>query len=468
MLEIPGSAENSVGGVVQDFAGSENLCGLLKIRLENDMIMKNLGKGEWRMKRLICLCLVAVMLWTMLTIPVFADETAPVETDMAEVSEQVLPVPMTSGLPEGMGDNTISESGPNHPAMDYFGNVVGSPNEIWDGVTVVGILGNYNPADTWDRYTFTVSEVSHVRIYAAARYGEEDISSPFELELKQSSTTIATDTTSSASGDSSYPHLYTLDEWLEPGTYVLHVTGIYAAKNKCLLYLSAEVCTHENANMVFGKGKTTIDASAFRYCDSLADLTIPANVVCIEDTFKDSGLESIYFLGSPPAFEGCFEGLRYATAYYPANDPSWTEAVRDSAGGYVITWIACDHDLNADACGGLGSCLSCGAVWYAHNYADATCTLPQMCACGAVKGDALGHDYHNGICKTCGCYHPGDVDQNGKINMDDAVYLFWHSLFPEVYPLKASADLNGDGAATTADTVILLWHCLFPTVHPLQ
>ena len=39
---------------------------------------------------------------------------------------------------------------------------------------------------------------------------------------------------------------------------------------------------------------------------------------------------------------------------------------------------------------------------HSHVYADATCTLPATCQCGATQGEALGHDYKNGICSACG------------------------------------------------------------------
>lgn len=38
-----------------------------------------------------------------------------------------------------------------------------------------------------------------------------------------------------------------------------------------------------------------------------------------------------------------------------------------------------------------------------HQYADANCTTPKTCTlCGATRGNALGHDYEEGICSRCG------------------------------------------------------------------
>ena len=41
-----------------------------------------------------------------------------------------------------------------------------------------------------------------------------------------------------------------------------------------------------------------------------------------------------------------------------------------------------------------------------HSYADATCTAPATCACGATNGDANGHNYVSGSCTACGAIDP--------------------------------------------------------------
>ena len=39
---------------------------------------------------------------------------------------------------------------------------------------------------------------------------------------------------------------------------------------------------------------------------------------------------------------------------------------------------------------------------HTHKYADATCTSPKKCSCGATKGYAIGHEYQDGVCCVCG------------------------------------------------------------------
>ena len=55
----------------------------------------------------------------------------------------------------------------------------------------------------------------------------------------------------------------------------------------------------------------------------------------------------------------------------------------------------------------------------------------------------------------------GDVNRNGTIDVDDAVYVIWHTMFPQVYPLSVNAvDMNNDQKITQADAVELLWKSL--------
>lgn len=62
---------------------------------------------------------------------------------------------------------------------------------------------------------------------------------------------------------------------------------------------------------------------------------------------------------------------------------------------------------------------------------------------------------------------PGDMDGNRLVNGDDVIYLLWHTLFPDNYPMQTDADFNGDGWINNKDVEYLLWHTLFPESYPL-
>lgn len=84
----------------------------------------------------------------------------------------------------------------------------------------------------------------------------------------------------------------------------------------------------------------SIGDSAFYECSALESIVIPERVTQIDDyCFIRAGLKDITFTGNAPQIgDYIFSGVT-ATAYYPANDPTWTEEVLQDYGGN-ITWIA--------------------------------------------------------------------------------------------------------------------------------
>ena len=104
------------------------------------------------------------------------------------------------------------------------------------------------------------------------------------------------------------------------------------------------------------KGIKTLNAYVFAYCDNLTSIRIPAGVTRISyGAFMDSGLTEIRCLGSAPTFENDVFSNVTATAYYPAEDETWTESVRQNYGG-TITWE--EHGtLASGECGAEGDNL---------------------------------------------------------------------------------------------------------------
>lgn len=109
-------------------------------------------------------------------------------------------------------------------------------------------------------------------------------------------------------------------------------------------------------------GVTSIMHCAFTH-SRMTEITIPASITSVGDWafFDCDNLKTIIFEGDAPTFEimlvtpspesgfvpasaesEAFIGVT-ATAYYPANNPTWTEAVRQNYGGN-ITWVAYDTE----------------------------------------------------------------------------------------------------------------------------
>jgi len=87
-----------------------------------------------------------------------------------------------------------------------------------------------------------------------------------------------------------------------------------------------------------------IDLEAFSSCTSLESIVVPASIKTIHGTaFNDcSSLSSIKFEGNAPELPDTdwaeVFGNVEATAFYPANDVTWTPDVKDAFGGR-ITWV---------------------------------------------------------------------------------------------------------------------------------
>lgn len=82
-----------------------------------------------------------------------------------------------------------------------------------------------------------------------------------------------------------------------------------------------------------------IGTSTLYKCSKLTNITIPASVteIGVIAFGACSNLEKVYFLGAAPDIgDSCFKGDT-AYAYYPANDSTWTETVKQQYDG-KITW----------------------------------------------------------------------------------------------------------------------------------
>lgn len=60
-----------------------------------------------------------------------------------------------------------------------------------------------------------------------------------------------------------------------------------------------------------------------------------------------------------------------------------------------------------------------------------------------------------------------DVNSNGAIDKDDAIYLLRHVVYPTKYPVSVDADINGTGKVDKDDAIYLLRHVVYPDKYPL-
>ena len=61
----------------------------------------------------------------------------------------------------------------------------------------------------------------------------------------------------------------------------------------------------------------------------------------------------------------------------------------------------------------------------------------------------------------------GDVNGDEEITDADAIYLLYHTFYPDEYPIEGECDFNGDGELTDADAIYLLYYTFYPDEYPL-
>ena len=69
----------------------------------------------------------------------------------------------------------------------------------------------------------------------------------------------------------------------------------------------------------------------------------------------------------------------------------------------LLTLCACGDTSTITTTAAPQTTTSSTGPVHSHSYQNADCTTPKTCSeCGHIRGDALGHDYANGVCNRCG------------------------------------------------------------------
>ena len=101
------------------------------------------------------------------------------------------------------------------------------------------------------------------------------------------------------------------------------------------------------SSVVIGNSVATIDYYTFAYCDSLISVEIPDSVTTIGDHvfYACSSLSTVIFRGDAPTIDSDAFYKVSVTAYYPADNSTWTEDVMQDYGG-DITWVELEPELD--------------------------------------------------------------------------------------------------------------------------
>lgn len=145
---------------------------------------------------------------------------------------------------------------------------------------------------------------------------------------------------------------------------------------------------------------TSIGADAFSSCDSLTEVTIPDSVASIASrAFAHCDLLcKITFEGDAPEFGSynyCFDSIT-ATVYYPADNETWTDAVRKNYGG-TLTWVPYSNIVASGTCGAEGN--GSNLTWALDNEGTLTISGEGAMADWMSESDVPWHSYRATIKK---------------------------------------------------------------------
>ncbi len=241
-------------------------------------------------------------------------------------------------------------------------------------------------------------------------------------------------------------------------------------------------CLFENcgslSKIVIPEGVVEIKGCAFAYCSNLKELIIPASVTKLGNCIIEvSNIYRVTFRGHAPAFstDTFFDGI--VTAYYPFDDPTWTENVWQDYGGN-ITWIP---DFGIDGQSNTSSYGEDTEIYYRvdrqidtftevrvnGNVVDPKCyDVTEGSTVITFRQDYLDTlrpgEYDVIIAFTDGValstliiegppYTPGDINGDSVVNNKDLTRLFQFLSGYDVEVTEAALDVNGDGNVNNKD-----------------
>ena len=226
-------------------------------------------------------------------------------------------------------------------------------------------------------------------------------------------------------------------------------------------------------------GVTSIGEWAFFRCNSLNSVSISHSVTNIDKTAfgECNSLSKVLFIGtlSEWKWDSCFTDIiPMVFCYCPESDHTYddNDDISCNSCNYERRIIIKDQTRTTVTLMANEFCefyeYSCnGIIWQSSNvFEDLTSgsyTFYHRIA-SAYANDNLGmSDGLNLI-----LYITGDVNGDDEITDRDALYLLYHTIFGESYPIEQDCDYNNDEAVTDADALYLLYHTIFGDSYPLN
>ena len=234
---------------------------------------------------------------------------------------------------------------------------------------------------------------------------------------------------------------------------------------------------------------TSIGASAFNYCSGLREIRIPdgTNVIGQRVFYKCNSLKKItlpYVGYQINATNTKYIGYLFGASTAGRN----AEYVPSSLREVVITKDTTIIESAFANCMYLNKIILPESILSIENYAFDGCTNLQTIeihnqelTIGAEAfsycDEVVIHCYPNSTAHLYAdnndisyklFYIIGDLNKDNTITSQDAIYILYHTFFPEKYPLNQGGDFDGSGSVDSKDAIYILYYTFFPTKYPLS
>ena len=169
-------------------------------------------------------------------------------------------------------------------------------------------------------------------------------------------------------------------------------------------------------------------------------------------------------------------------------------------------WTPVDFETHYKSCSKCGDAISENHVWDEGVETPPTCVAEgEVCytctACGKQKFESIPAtnehiygEWHETVpatettvgeerreCKHCDAFETreipmlpafllGDIDGNEFVDLDDCLVLFQYSMFPDIYPVEYTGNMDYDhnGVVDLDDCLALFQYSMFPDIYPIS
>lgn len=229
---------------------------------------------------------------------------------------------------------------------------------------------------------------------------------------------------------------------------------------------SAEIQTVESKMMSAWNTATDINGDLIKLVFKANDLTAGSKITTQALVQDENNVIPLFVVGDTVAVIEC----SHAEFNITSADDTYHSCVCKVCGYTELNQHSFDHSCDT-------TCNDCqytrviihtpSAIWELDESQHwKNCTV-----CGdTVEIHSHVYDgYEDCICNDCGYCRVlrGDVNGDGRVNSDDAIFLLSYTFFPADYPINQNGDMNGDGSVNSDDTIYLLSYTFFPTEYPL-